>query len=176
MIRRCQRSISRRRIHLDPVIPHPRLDLLSIYVRDDQVRFLHRHVAINAVVANPRAQLRKLPAVAVFVARQAFVRISRRRSFGRVHFMARRAAHLRILVAAAPLRQRHLVAVNIHRGVGIGTLQPNVVLQRLSRNVRECRLNRLPDSSVALRADSPPAGPATVPPDSRSNDRRAKPQ
>jgi hypothetical protein len=67
--------------------------------------------------------------------------------------MAHRAAHLRILVAAAPLRHRHLIAVNVHSGVGIGPLQANVVLQRLPRNVRKRRPKRLPDSSVALRAD-----------------------
>ncbi len=110
-------------------------------------------MAIDAVVANLRAQLRKLAALAFFVALQALFRISGRRAFGRVHFMAHRAAHLRILVAAAPLRHRHLIAVNVHSGVGIGPLQANVVLQRLPRNVRKRRPKRLPDSSVALRAD-----------------------
>ena len=48
---------------------------------------------------------------------------------------------------------RHLIAVNVQSGVGIGPLQANVVLQRLPRNVRKRRPKRLPDSSVALRAD-----------------------
>ena len=102
------------------MIPHPRLDFLSVLIRNNQVRFLNRHVAIDAIVASPRAQFCELSAVAVFVALQALFRISRCRAFGCVHFMARRAAHLRTLIAAAPLRQRYLIAVNVHSGVGIG--------------------------------------------------------
>jgi hypothetical protein len=41
-----------------------------------------------------------------------------------------RAAHLRTLIAAAPLRQRYLIAVNVHSGVGIGPLPTNVVFTR----------------------------------------------
>ena len=80
--------IPRRRIHFDPVIPHPRLDFLSVHIRNNQVRFLNRHVAIDAIVANPRAQFCELPAVAVFLVLQALFPKSRRRAFGCVHFMA----------------------------------------------------------------------------------------
>jgi hypothetical protein len=54
------------------VIPHACLDLLSVQIWNDQVRLLNRHVAIDAVVANLRAQLRKLAALAFFVALQDF--------------------------------------------------------------------------------------------------------
>jgi hypothetical protein len=53
------------------------------------------------------------------MALQAFLRIHRRCPFGRAHFMAGRAGHLRILVAAASLRQRHLITVDTDSSTGV---------------------------------------------------------
>ena len=141
-----------RRINLDPVIPDPCLDLFSVQVGDDQVGILHRHVAIDAVLANLRTQLRKFAAVAILMTLQTFFRIRSCRAFGCMHVMARRTRHLRVLVAAASLRKRHLIAVHVNAGLRVGTRQSDVIFQLLSRDVRKRWRNRLPDAAMTLRA------------------------
>ena len=36
-------------IHFDPVVPHQRFDLFAREIEDDEVGFLFRHVAVDAV-------------------------------------------------------------------------------------------------------------------------------
>jgi len=101
------------------MVPYARLDLFPVDVGNDAVGILDRHVAIDAVRLNLCAELRKLGTVAILVALQAFFRVRRRGAIGAVYFVARRAGHLRVLVAAASLRQRHLIAVHIDMGIGV---------------------------------------------------------
>lgn len=139
------------RINLDPVIPDSRFDLLSIQVGDDQVGILQRHVAIDAVLANLRTQLHKFAAVLILMTLQTFFRIRRCDMFGRMHVMTRCTRHLRTSVAAASLRECHLIAVDVNAGLRVGMRQGDVILQLLSRDVRKRGRNRLPDSAMTLR-------------------------
>ena len=63
------------------------------------------------------------------------------------------AGHLRGLVAAASLRERDLIAVDVYASIFRGPLQLDEMFERLPRNERECGSERLSDSAVALRAD-----------------------
>ena len=71
------------------------LDLDVSSIRDDQIRFLHRHVAIDAIFPNLRAQFRKLAAILLFVTLQALHGVRRRLTFRRMHIVTRGAGHLR---------------------------------------------------------------------------------
>ena len=52
-----QSSVAGFAVHFDPVIAHSRPHAGAVHVRNDQVRGLHRHMAINAVLRDLRAQL-----------------------------------------------------------------------------------------------------------------------
>ena len=67
----CRRNGLRRlgkRIDLDPVVSHARLDLFIVQVGDDQVGILYRHMAVDAVLPGFGAQFGEFAAVFVLVA------------------------------------------------------------------------------------------------------------
>ena len=92
------------RINPDPVVSHASLDRLTMHGCDDEVRFLHWHMAINAVVANFCARRPKFTAIGFFVTLQTLFRIGRGRSLRCVDFVAGRTGHLGVLIAATSLR------------------------------------------------------------------------
>jgi hypothetical protein len=140
-----------RRINLDPVIPDPRLDLFSVQVGDDQIGILHRHVAVDAVLANLRTQLHKFSAVPILMTLQTFFRVRRCGTFGRMHVVTGCTRHLRASVAAASLRECHLIAVDVDAGLRVGMRQSDIILQMLSGDVRKSGRDRLPNPTMTLR-------------------------
>jgi hypothetical protein len=102
------------RIHLDPMVAHAGFDLLFAHAGDDQVGVLDRHVAIDTVFADLLAEFDEFAAIFVLVALEAFFGVHGRPPFRCVDFVTSGAGHLRGLVAAASLRERDLIAVDVY--------------------------------------------------------------
>ena len=70
------------------MVAHASLYWLALHVGDDEVGFLHRHAAIDAVVADLWAKLRKFAAIGFLVTLQTLFRIGRGWPFGFVDLVA----------------------------------------------------------------------------------------
>src|SRR5438552_6338295 len=94
----------------------------AIGVGDDQVRSLHRHVAIHAASRYLAAQRFEPTAALHLVTAKAALRKCRRIALRLMHVMTGDAGHgSGLLIAAAPLQQRHLVAMHVEPGRRIWT-------------------------------------------------------
>ena len=127
-------------IDLDPVVSHPRVHHIVCGLRNNYVRLLERHMAVDAVVLDRMAKLCRELAASPGMTAEALRRVRFGRLLSRVYIVASRAGHtLRRDVALAPLQQANLITVNV-RVLRTGSRKLLVITaQRLARNIRECR-------------------------------------
>jgi hypothetical protein len=59
----------------------------------------------------------------------------------------------RKLITAAPLQESYLAAMNIDSGVKIGDVAVEIIIERLSGDIRECRSNWESLARMTLRTD-----------------------
>src|SRR5438045_983018 len=94
----------------------------AVGVGDDQIRGLQRHVTIYAASRYLAAQRFESAATLHLVTAQAALRKCRRIPLRLMHVMTGDAGHRSgLLIAAAPLQQRHLVAMHVEPGRRIWT-------------------------------------------------------
>jgi hypothetical protein len=122
------------------MVSHLRMHNFPCRLRDDDIRLLGWHVAMNALVQNLVAQLFRKTAALPLMAGKAFLRIEFDRLFARMDVVTSRAAHLcGRAIAFAALKQSDLVAVNIGMFYIGGWKGFEVITERPTRNVREGR-------------------------------------
>jgi hypothetical protein len=140
------------RVDADPVIANHGPLLLSLERGDDAVRGLQRHVAVDAPPRECVALLRKETAALLLMAREAFLRELGHVALLAMDVVACDARHLRRAEALASGQKRHLIAVDVHRDVGPGWRQIQIVVEALPGDVEKRRHLGLAETGVALPA------------------------
>ena len=131
-------------IALNPMGSHFGSDRPAGGFRNDCARGLDRHVAIDAVVRDFRADGFEHPATLCPMTGEAAYGVGRGRHLLSVYIVAGRTAHVwRGLVASAFLQQSDLVPMHVRLSISIARLRYHVVVQCLPGNKGECRRNLL---------------------------------
>jgi hypothetical protein len=110
--------------------------LLTIPIKNYEVRVLPRHVAVNAVARDLVAKLWEHSGFR-FVTTQTAPREQRQIMLGGVNVVAGQTCHRRRLEAAASFQQFDLAAMHVNHRVGIGLRQFKVFVERFAGKIGE---------------------------------------